>query len=111
MQACGMSWATRFAVKTLVFGTGAVGMIAALSGKDLDSPQAQMMTIMRKPSVVCTVTPMPGDQCRCVVAAMADKDTGELLELIQMAEDDPRKQEMSRVVMEKCGHLATVKVQ
>jgi hypothetical protein len=101
-----MNWAIRFAVKTLIFGTGAVGMIAALSGKDMDSPQAQMMSVMRKPSVVCTVNPMPTAQCECVVAAMADKTPVELIELIQMSDDDPRKQALGQVMSEKCGHLA-----
>jgi hypothetical protein len=101
-----MSWAVKFAIKTLVFGTGAVGMVAALSGKDMDSPQAQVMQTMRSPDVVCQVTPMPTDQCKCVVAAMADKTPAELVELIQLSQDDPRKQELGRVVSEKCGHLA-----
>jgi hypothetical protein len=101
-----MSWALRFALKTLIFGIGAVGTIAALSGKDLDSPQAQMMTAMRQPSVVCSVTPMPKAQCECVTAAMADKNPTELIEFIQMAEDDPRKQALGHVLAEKCGHLA-----
>ncbi len=100
-----MSWAMKFAVKTLVFGIGAVGMIAALSGKDSDSPQAQLLDTMRQPDMVCKVTPMPSDQCKCVVTAMADKSPAELITLIQLSDDDPRKQELARVVAEKCGHL------
>jgi hypothetical protein len=103
-----MTWAMRFAVKTMIFGIGAVGTVAALSGKDTDSPQAQMMSAMRQPSVVCSITPMPKAQCECVTAAMADKEPAELIELIQMTDDDPRKQALGQLMAEKCGHLTQV---
>jgi hypothetical protein len=100
-----MNWAIRFAVKTLIFGIGTVGTFAALSGKNVSSPQAQMVTAMRQPSVVCAVNPMPTAQCECVAAAMADKTSFELIELIQMTEEDPRKQALSQIMNQKCGHL------
>jgi hypothetical protein len=100
-----MNWALRFAVKTIVFGIGAVGMVAALGGKDKDSPQAQLMSTMRSPGVVCKLSPMPTAQCHCVVAAMGDKSPAELMALIQAPEDDPRRQEIGRVMAQKCGHL------
>jgi hypothetical protein len=101
-----MTWAVKFAIKTMVFGIGAAGTLAALSGKDMDSPQAQMMQSMRSPNVVCQITPMPTEQCKCVTAAMADKTPAELMALIQAPQDDPRRQELGQVVAKKCGHLA-----
>jgi hypothetical protein len=101
-----MSWAIKFAVKTMVFGIGAVGMVAALSGKDADSPQAQMLSQMTSPDMVCKVTPMPSAQCHCIVDGMKGMTPMEQLELQGMAEDDPRKVAVMDKLAQKCGHLA-----
>ncbi len=101
-----MSWATRFAVKTIVFGIGAVGMVAAMSGKDKGSPQAQLLSGMTSPEMVCKVTPMPTAQCHCIVEGMQGLTPMQQLELQQMDESDPRKVTLMDGLARKCAHLA-----
>jgi hypothetical protein len=101
-----MSWALKFAIKTLVFGIGAVGMVAAMSGKDAGSPQAQILSGMTSPDMVCKVTPMPTAQCHCIVEGMQGMTPMQQLELQQMDKDDPRKVALMDRLAQKCGHLA-----